>query len=89
MEAPESSIKVMYRKLGRNKAVGMAHQRNNVIFIDSRAQGFDLLDVLIHETLHCIMPFLTEEAVLSSATEIAAVLAGQLDFNKKDKPKTL
>lgn len=67
-------ITVIYKKLGRNKAMGRALQTDFIIEIDNRLKGMDQLDTTIHETIHCLIPEFVEEKVDNLATEIAKVL---------------
>ena len=57
--------------------------RNKHIWIGSHVRGKDLLDTIIHEVTHCAYPFLTEEAVLQFATELADIL-WKLDYRSSD-----
>jgi hypothetical protein len=75
--------KVITRKLGRERADGQAHKHNGVIEIDSRLKGKRLLETLIHETMHIINPFFTEEAVEAYSKEMTRVLWNS-GFRKTD-----
>ena len=55
--------KVIVRKLGRSKALGLADADNNTIEIDPRQQPKQYLDTLIHEGLHIMFPDLSETQV--------------------------
>jgi hypothetical protein len=57
-------IKVIYRKLGREKAVGQCYMGNNLIEVDSRAKGRRQLKILIHEISHNILPEMSEAGIL-------------------------
>jgi hypothetical protein len=65
---------IIHRKLGKQKAHGLAFQEEGIIHIDSRINGLEHLDTLIHETLHILQPKWGEIRVLGNATEIARVL---------------
>lgn len=67
-------IRIRFRKLGREKAMGLAHQSSRLIELDPNQRGFDLLDSAIHEIKHLQYPDLSEEAVLANATEMADLL---------------
>lgn len=67
-------IRVRFKKLGREKAMGLAYKDQRLIYIDPTQRGFDLLDTLCHECYHCQMPDLSEEAVSEFATELADIL---------------
>ena len=68
-------IRVQERKLGRRKALGMAHP-DGLVEIDPRQPPRDYLDTLIHELLHQAKPssYWDEEAIW----ETAAILAEHL-----------
>jgi len=55
------NIKVTYKKL--NKIYGIAHCGYNSIEIDSRIRGKKLLEILLHEATHIILPAEEEEEV--------------------------
>ncbi len=65
---------IIHRKLGKEQAHGLAFQEEGIIHIDSRINGLEHLDTLIHETLHILQPKWGEIRVLGNATEIARVL---------------
>lgn len=67
-------IRIRFRKLGREKALGLAHKDARLIELDPTQRGFDLLDSAIHEILHCQQPDLSEETVAANATEMADLL---------------
>ena len=68
-------IRVRERKLGRHKAMGLAHD-DGLVEIDPRLPPKEHLDTLIHELLHQAKPssYWDEEAVW----ETAAILAEHL-----------
>ncbi len=70
------TVRVIQRKLGREKAEGIYHsgKKHAVIEIDPRQTGKDELDPMIHESLHHSFPFLDEPAVAKGAKEITAIL---------------
>ena len=53
---------------------GQCHHDQQMIEISRRAKGRLELDTLIHEMIHATNPWLTEEVVNETATNIAAVL---------------
>lgn len=57
-----------------DKAVGMCFQSEHEIHIDTRQHGRDLLDTLVHETLHGADKDLSEEKVARYAGAVAGVL---------------
>ncbi len=67
-------IRIRFKKLGREKAAGLAYKNDRLIYIDPQQRGFDMLDTIIHEVIHCQQPDLSEEAVSDFATELADIL---------------
>jgi len=56
-------ITMRRRKLGKERAVGLAHP-DGLIEIDSREKGKELLDTTLHEALHVVFKELEEEEVV-------------------------
>lgn len=67
-------MKVIVRKLGREKALGLADTENKIIEIDPRQSGKTLLDTEIHEFLHIRHPDWTEGKVTREASAMARFL---------------
>ena len=67
-------IRIKVKKLGKEKADGLAFKDDRLIYIDPRLKGIGLLETLIHEILHCQQPDLSEETVTSNAKEMADLL---------------
>lgn len=67
-------MKVIVRKLGKEKADGLAHIDDNTIEIDSRLTGRRRLEIFIHESLHIVNPAHCETKVCKDAKKIALVL---------------
>ncbi len=74
MARKRKPIKVIHRKLGREKVYGQAWTDFRVIEIDERLTGIDYCDTVIHEVLHCQQPNLPEKTVAENATELAKIL---------------
>lgn len=68
------NIRIVERKLGRERARGLAIASEKSIEIDPRQRGRAYLNTLIHETLHCVFPDWSESKVLKSASKICKVL---------------
>jgi hypothetical protein len=68
------AIKVRYRKLGREKVNGWAHLGDNLIEIDERLRGKQLLEILIHEAFHLQNPSWEEEEVIRKSKELTTIL---------------
>lgn len=63
-------MKVIVRKLGREKAVGLADTDKKIIEIDPRQKSKSYLDTMIHEALHIAFPELSENQVKKSSKVI-------------------
>ena len=57
-------IRVVEKKLGRERALGQCFHGENVIEIDPRQGERERLDTLIHEVIHLAKPDLVEEEVI-------------------------
>lgn len=56
--------KVVHRKLGKEKADGLAYKEYHEIHIDERLKGKSYILTVIHELLHVHLPDLTEEEIV-------------------------
>jgi hypothetical protein len=68
------SIKVNHRKLGKEKAWGLAHAGLNEIELDTRLNGRRHLLYLIHEALHIIHPEWSENKVVQVSRKLSRLL---------------
>ena len=64
---PRKRIQVSERKLGRERAMGLAWLDDNLIEIDPRYGGREWLYVLLHELLHHAFPDMPEEEVVRAS----------------------
>lgn len=64
-------LRIIDRKLGRERAVGQYEQGSRRIEIDPRQSSRDRLGTVIHETLHYLYPGQTEDQILR-AEEVMA-----------------
>jgi hypothetical protein len=71
------TAKVIWRKLGKERAWGQATIGENLIEIDPRLGARRQLEVLCHEQIHLTFPFLTETQVDRAGKDLAAVLWSQ------------
>jgi hypothetical protein len=71
------SIKVHHRKLGKEKAWGLAHSGLNLIELDVQLTGRRHLLYLIHEALHIIHPDWSETKVVKVSREMTKLLWSQ------------
>ena len=71
-----SRIKIEIVKLGKNQALGMAHNGERRIEVDIEAHKHerDILDTFIHEATHIVQPELSEDAVIRIAENLTDVL---------------
>jgi hypothetical protein len=76
-------MKVVYRKLGKEKAWGQAHFDSNTIEIDPRLKGRKKMEILIHEAIHLLNPEMSETKVLEQGRKIANLLWKQ-NFRQVD-----
>lgn len=67
-------MKVVYRKLGKEKAWGQAFDDSNTIEIDPRLKGRKKMEILIHEAIHLLNPDMSESKVLEQGRKIANLL---------------
>lgn len=65
-------IRVVEKKLGRNKAIGMATLSG--IWIDPRQSPREYIDTLVHESMHLAFPHFDEELITVSSSFIATIL---------------
>ena len=66
-------IKVKYRKLGKEKVLGLADSEG-IIYLDSRLKGKKHLEILIHEAIHLLYPEDTEEQVVEKSIELCQLI---------------
>ena len=74
MPSKVNKIKVIDKKLGRQKAVGQAYTDAKVIEIDPRQTSKNYLDTLIHELLHVYNPEWSETKVSKTANEMTDII---------------
>ena len=79
-------FKIVERKLGRNKAWGLAHSDDNVIEIDARLKGRKKLEIVIHEALHLLNGDMEEDEVIRQSKKICLTL-WQLHYRQVDNDK--
>lgn len=70
---PEKRVRVIRRKLGRERADGICFFDGRV-HVDERLKGIRLLWTLIHELLHHEFPQISEEAVDKAAKSMATTM---------------
>ena len=72
--AKSDKLRVVERKLGREKALGLCYQGVGLVEIDPRQESKEYMDTLIHEMIHHFFPALPEKEVLKIATSMAKML---------------
>ena len=78
-------IKIIYRKLGRNKLYGLSYS-NGIIEIDSRLKSKKHLEILIHEILHILNPNDSEEEIVKKSITLTKLLWKQ-GYRRIDESK--
>lgn len=67
-------IRVRERKLGREKADGLAWEKRALVEVDPRQPERDRLDTLLHEAVHILFPKLNEMQVRGVAARLTEIL---------------
>ena len=57
-------VKIVERKLGRERCVGQATHGINLVEIDPRQSEYERLDTLVHELFHISFPDATEDEIV-------------------------
>ena len=70
----EKKIKVVLKKLGRERALGQAWMHENLVELEPRQKPKKFLAVLIHEILHCLEPDWSESKVDRHSMKIADIV---------------
>jgi len=66
-------IKIIYKKLGREQAHGIAESDGNV-YIDARLKGKKHCEILIHEVLHLLNPKDDEKTIIRKSVTLTKIL---------------
>jgi hypothetical protein len=66
-------IKIIYKKLGREQAHGIA-ESDGVVYIDSRLKGKKLLEILLHELMHLQNPLDDEKTIIEKSVTLCKIL---------------
>lgn len=74
------AIRVVERKLGRQKALGQAYS-DGLVEIDPRQRSRGLLNTIVHECLHVLLPNASESRVHRMACSITRA-AWEAGFRK-------
>lgn len=65
---------IIYRKLGKEKALGLAHGHDNIIEIDNRLRGKKKLEIIMHEVMHIHNPEWSESKVIKHSRALCNIL---------------
>jgi hypothetical protein len=82
-------IRVKYRKLGKEKADGLAHIYSRTIEIDERLKGKRALGALFHECMHHANPTAAEEEVQRIEKEIVPIIWREFQKHPERYLKTI
>lgn len=74
MSKEPKSTKIVYRKLGRENAWGIAHIGKNKIELDPTLKTKKHLEILLHEKLHLLNPEWSETKVINQSKGLAKLL---------------
>jgi len=66
-------IKIIYKKLGREQAHGIAESDGNV-YLDPRLRGKKHTEILIHEVLHLLNPNDSELSIIKKSITLTNIL---------------
>jgi hypothetical protein len=77
MTKRRNKVKVIWRKLGKERAWGQATIGENLIEIDPRLGAKRQLEVLCHEQVHLTFPNLSEPEVDRAGKDLAKLLWAQ------------
>ena len=80
-------IKIVYKKLGREQAHGIA-ESDGIIYIDPRLKGRKKMEILIHELYHLTNPEDTEEQIVEKSIAMTKMLWA-LGYRQVDNSKHL
>ncbi len=71
-------MKIINKKLGRQKALGQAFSQGKIIELDSRLKNKEHLEIVIHEVLHILNWDWKEEKIMLQSQKIAKVYGKKL-----------
>ena len=83
---PKPKIRIKYRKLGKEKAWGIAHS-DGLIEIDPSVRSKKHLEIVIHEVLHILFPEASEEEIENKSITLTKILWS--DHYRRIEPEML
>ena len=82
---------VIYKKLGRRRALGIVEDGDDTIYIDPRLKGRKQMEILIHEAMHILWPHIVkndeEDEVIMISVELTKMLWAE-GFRRVDTDET-
>ena len=81
-------IKVIYKKLGRERVYGFANLGYNEIEIDSRIKSKKHLELIIHESMHILFPEAEEEEIVTKSIILTNTIWGE-HYRRVDNSRSL
>jgi hypothetical protein len=83
-------IKIIYKKLGREQAYGIAHSDGEV-WIDTRLKNKPrkLMEIILHECLHVLNPEDDEDTIIMKSVTLTKILwkeGYRLTLDQDDTP---
>jgi hypothetical protein len=74
MPSKRKRLRVVERKLGREKAYGQIWLEDNLIEIDPRQPARDYMGTVVHEAAHAALPGLSETDVAKLTSTVTSLL---------------
>lgn len=68
------NIKLVYKKLGKEKIWGLADFGEHTIYIDSRIRGKKHIEILCHEAFHLLFPEIEEDEIIKKSIALTNLL---------------
>ena len=78
-------LKIVERKLGREKAWGLCWQGENLIELDPRLKGKKKLNLACHELAHLVFPSIESEREIERIARIFANALWSLNYRQISK----
>ena len=83
MTQKKNPHKVIHRKLGKERAYGLAHTDDNLMELDERLTGYRYMLYALHEHFHLKHPDWSETKILKESSKTARFM-WSLGFRKVD-----
>jgi hypothetical protein len=69
-----TKFKIIHTNLGKQRLWGRAIFETNTIELDTRLKGKKFIEILTHESLHLLLPTLTEEEIVRISVALTNIL---------------